>query len=161
MSGTPPSDSDAPDDPEPIRESYRRGRSRVAGVAAAATVLVAAGWAFLRTRPTRVTIGGPSMAPTLLPGDWVLVVRPGAYHRNDVVVVEHPGRPGFEMVKRLVAMPGDRVGERTLGTDEYWVEGDFERASTDSRQFGPVTGEELRAKAVLIYAPPGRRRLVR
>jgi signal peptidase I len=101
------------------------------------------------------------MAPTLVPGDWVLVVSPRAYRRHDVVVVEHPGRPGYEMVKRLVAVPGDRVGERTLGPDEYWVEGDFEKASTDSRQFGPVTRDELRARAVLIYWPPGRRRLVR
>lgn len=101
------------------------------------------------------------MAPTLLPGDWVLVVSPRDYARDDVVVVEHPGRPGYEMVKRIHGVPGEFVGTRELGLGEYWVEGDFAHASTDSRQFGPVTREELRAKAVLIYWPPGRRRLVR
>jgi type IV secretory pathway protease TraF len=102
------------------------------------------------------------MAPTLLPGDWVLVLTPRTYARGDVVVVEHPGRPGFEMVKRLTAVPGDRVeGDRRLGPDEYWVEGDHAPTSTDSRHFGPVTGEELRAKAVLIYWPAGRRRVLR
>jgi signal peptidase I len=45
--------------------------------------------------------------------------------------------------------------------DEYWVEGDFAQASTDSRQFGPVTREELKAKVLLIYWPLDRRRAVR
>jgi mitochondrial inner membrane protease subunit 1 len=92
------------------------------------------------------------MAPTLLPGDWVLVVTPASYRRGDVVVVEHPGRPGYEMVKRLVAVPGDVVAERRLAGDEYWVEGDGP-ASTDSRHFGPVTRDALRARAELVYRP--------
>ena len=102
------------------------------------------------------------MAPTLVPGDWALVVTPARYERGDVVVVEHPGRPGYEMVKRLVGVPGDRVadGSRSLATDEYWVEGDFEAASTDSRQFGSVTADELKAKVTLIYWPKERRRRV-
>jgi signal peptidase I len=130
-------------------------------VGALASVLAAAGWTFLRYRPSRVAIEGPSMAPTLLPGDWALVVTPRAYDRDDIVVVEHPGRPGYEMVKRVTGLPGDRVGERALGPDEYWVEGDMERASTDSRVFGPVTREELKAKVVLIYWPASRRQRVR
>ena len=66
------------------------------------------------------------MAPTLAPGDWALVATPSSYARGDVVVVEHPGRPGFEMVKRIVGVPGDVRDGRTLGADEWWVEGDFE-----------------------------------
>jgi len=96
------------------------------------------------------------MAPTLLPGDWVIVVTPSTYRRGDVVVVEHPGRPGYEMVKRLIAIPGDEVGERRLAPDEFWIEGDGP-ASTDSRHFGPVSRDALRARAELIYWPPGRR----
>jgi len=133
----------------------------VAGLLAGASVLVLAGWTFLRTRPSRVAIEGPSMAPTLLPGDWALVVVPRSYRQGDVVVVEHPGRPGYEMVKRLTGGPGDVVGDRTLGPDEYWVEGDFAQASTDSRGFGPVTRDELKAKVVLVYWPIERRRVVR
>jgi signal peptidase I len=101
------------------------------------------------------------MAPTLLPGDWALIVTPRRYRRGDVVVVEHPGRPGYEMVKRVLGAPGDRIGDRILGDDEFWVEGDLARASTDSRQFGPVTREELKAKVLLIYWPLERRRAVR
>lgn len=128
---------------------------------AGASVLVLAAWTFLRRRPSRVAIEGASMAPTLLPGDQALVIVPRRFGRDDVVVVEHPGRPAYEMVKRLVGLPGDLVGERVLAADEFWVEGDFAQASTDSRSFGPVTREELKAKVVLIYWPIERRRVVR
>jgi signal peptidase I len=117
--------------------------------------------AFMRYRPARVAIEGVSMAPTLLPGDWVLVVTPERYERDDVVVVEHPQRPGYEVVKRIVGVPGDTVGDRVLGDDEYWVEGDFAHRSTDSREFGPVSSANLKAKVVLVYWPLERRRLIR
>jgi nickel-type superoxide dismutase maturation protease len=133
----------------------------VSGGVAAAALIGAAAFAFARYRPARVAIEGVSMAPTLLPGDWVLVVTPERYERDDVVVVEHPQRPGYEVVKRLVGVPGDFVGDRVLGDDEFWVEGDFAQRSTDSRQFGPVPKDGLKAKAVLIYWPLERRRVVR
>jgi nickel-type superoxide dismutase maturation protease len=133
----------------------------VSGGVAAAALVGAAAFAFVRYRPARVAIEGVSMAPTLLPGDWVLVVTPERYERDDVVVVEHPQRPGYEVVKRIVGVPGDTAGDRVLGDDEYWVEGDFAQRSTDSRQFGPVPRHALKAKAVLIYWPLERRRAVR
>lgn len=101
------------------------------------------------------------MAPTLLPDDWLLVVTPDHFDRDDVVVVEHPQRPGYEIVKRLTAVPGDELDGRILGPDEYWVEGDFEEHSTDSREFGTVTSGQLKAKAILIYWPLERRQVVR
>jgi nickel-type superoxide dismutase maturation protease len=133
----------------------------VAGLTAAVSVAAGVTWACLRFRPQRVEIEGGSMAPTLAPGDWALAVTPRRFARGDVVVVEHPGRPGYEMVKRLTAVPGDRVGARVLGDDEFWVEGDHEPASTDSRHFGPVRSEALRARVLLVYGPGDRRRLVR
>jgi nickel-type superoxide dismutase maturation protease len=133
----------------------------VTGVAAAVAVLGATGADFVRFRPSRVAIEGASMMPTLMPGDWALVVSPRRYRRGDVVVVEHPGRPGYEMVKRLTAIPGDRVADRVLGSDEWWVEGDHPASSTDSRHFGPVTRDELKAKALLVYWPAQRRHVVR
>lgn len=101
------------------------------------------------------------MVPTLMPGDWALAVARRRFRRGDVVVVEHPGRPDYEMVKRVVGAPHDRVGERTLGDDELWVEGDRGDASTDSRHFGPVRQELVKAKVVLVYWPKERRRRVR
>ena len=49
------------------------------------------------------------------------------------------------------------MGERALGPDEWWVEGDFAAASTDSRAFGPVHEDGLMSKVVLIYWPKERR----
>lgn len=101
------------------------------------------------------------MGPTLIPGDWALAVAPRGLRRGHVVVVEHPARPGLEMVKRLVAMPGDTVvGQRMLGPDEWWVEGDDAARSTDSRQFGPVRRDAIVGKLRLVYWPPERRRLL-
>jgi signal peptidase S26 family len=101
------------------------------------------------------------MVPTLLPGDWALAVSGRRLRKGHVVVVEHPGRPGYEMVKRLTAVPGGSVGERVLGDDEYWVEGDREDASSDSRHFGPVRAEHLKARVLLVYWPKERRRRIR
>jgi len=64
-------------------------------------------------------------------------------------------------VKRLIGLPGSGVGGRELGDDEYWVEGDFAHHSTDSRAFGPLRSDQLKAKVVLVYWPLERRRLVR
>src|SRR3954468_8165868 len=98
-----PPPSDVPDEPsdeqssasdelpeEPELESYRRGRKAASGVGAGAALGVGAAFAFARYPPGRLAIEGLSMAPTLLPGDWALVVAPDRFHREDVVVVEHP-----------------------------------------------------------------------
>ena len=101
------------------------------------------------------------MLPTLRPDEWAVAVTPPSWRRGDVVVLAHPARKGFEIVKRLAAIPGDEVGGKILGPDEWWVLGDDPSASTDSRQFGPVSGDALQARVVLIYWPPGKRRFVR
>jgi nickel-type superoxide dismutase maturation protease len=153
MDMPPPSD-------RPMPETYHRGRKPFVGIGAGIVMAAGLAWACLRWKPSRVLIAGGSMVPTLAPGDWALAIPARNPKVGDVVVVEHPGRPGYEMVKRLVAHPGDQVGDRTLGRDEWWVEGDFAPASTDSRQFGPVRRDGLRGKVVLIYWPKERRRLM-
>jgi nickel-type superoxide dismutase maturation protease len=138
------------------RPPYHRLRTPLTAVGAVATVAALA-FALLRWRPSRVEIQGASMLPALLPGDWALAVGKRRYRVGDVVVVEHPGRPGYEMVKRLTGIPGQRIGERVLVDDEFWIEGDREEASTDSRHFGPVRREHLKAKVLLVYWPKERR----
>lgn len=101
------------------------------------------------------------MAPTLEAGDWLLATSPGRLRRGHVVVVEHPEHPGFEIVKRVVGVPGDLAPDgRTLGPDEFWVEGDDATASTDSRQFGALGRRHVVGRARLIYWPRERMRLL-
>lgn len=101
------------------------------------------------------------MSPALEPGDWALAVAAGRLRLGDVVVIEHPTRPGFEVVKRIVAVAGELTADgRLLRSDEFWVEGDNPGASTDSRHFGPVTRDRIRAEVRLVYWPPPRRRIL-
>lgn len=123
--------------------------------------MAVAAYAFLRWKPFRVEVSGPSMRPQLEPGDWAVAFAVSRFRRGDVVVVEHPRRPGMEMVKRVVAVPGDVAPDgRVLDHDEFWVEGDSAEGSTDSRQFGPVRRGHLRAQVRLVYWPPERRSLL-
>ena len=93
------------------------------------------------------------MAPALQDGDWLVALRMGRVVPHRLVVVEGPGRPGFELVKRVTGVPGDARGGIVLGRDEYWVTGDREAASTDSRSFGPVRRSAIRGRVVLRYRP--------
>ncbi len=113
----------------------------------------------LRWRPFRVEVQGRSMAPTLAPGDWVVAVRGRRPRLGDVVLVEHPERPGFELVKRVTGVPGTALTDgTTLGSDEWFVEGDAPDSSTDSRHFGHVTGEAIKGRIAAVYWPPSRTR---
>jgi signal peptidase I len=102
------------------------------------------------------------MAPTLAPGDWVLATSVRRVRRGDVVVLEHPSRPGLEVVKRVTGVAGDPAPDGgILGPDQVWVEGDNPVGSTDSRHHGPVAHGTVRARVRLIYWPPSRRGIVR
>ena len=96
------------------------------------------------------------MEPTLRAGDFLVAVRSGRVGRGALVVVEHPKRPGFEMVKRVEALPGERVGGRILGPGEYWLVGDRPDASTDSRAFGPLRLAAILGVVRFRYWPPSR-----
>lgn len=118
--------------------------------------LVTGGLAWAWWRPFRVVVEGDSMEPTLSPGDQLVAVRPRRLRRGDVVVVR-PAERGFEMVKRLAGLPGDRLAGRTLGAGEHWVVGDRPGRSTDSRSFGPVRSSEVTGVVRFRYLPrPGR-----
>lgn len=66
------------------------------------------------------------MLPTLRDGDWIVSRRDGRARPGDVVVLERPDRPGLLIVKRVAE----------VGPDGFWVLGDHQAASTDSRAFG-------------------------
>lgn len=85
----------------------------------------------------------PSMQPTLLPGDQLVVHYGGRVRAGDVVILRHPLRHDLLIVKRLV----DR---REAG---WWVQGDNPVVRNDSREFGAVPDDLLVAKAWLRVRP--------
>ncbi|WP_267884815.1 nickel-type superoxide dismutase maturation protease [Streptomyces sp. NRRL S-87] len=90
-----------------------------------------------------VEVSGPSMVPTLLDGDWLLVrygapVRPG-----NVVILRHPFQQDLLVVKRAT--------ERREGG--WWVLGDNAFAGGDSTDYGTVPEEFVLATVRLRYRP--------
>jgi hypothetical protein len=104
------------------------------------------------------------MLPSLRPGDWLLAVAGPLPRRGSLVVVEHPLKPGFEMVKQIDHLPGETIPghePQTLGPDEYWLVGTNEGASTDSRALGPIADRRIRGVVLLRYRPLRRFALLR
>jgi nickel-type superoxide dismutase maturation protease len=139
-------------------KTYHRLRRWTSAIAASAAV--AGLLAMRRWRPATVEVRGGSMAPTLVAGDWALVVQARRIRVGDVVIVRSPDRPELELVKRVTARPGDAVSQGVLPPERWWVEGDDPSASTDSRRFGAVGRSDIRARVLAVYWPPERRRLV-
>ncbi len=105
-----------------------------------------------RWRTRRVVVADASMAPTLRPGDRLLVDR-GAYRAappeiGDIVVLVDPERPDRWLVKRVAAV------DPASGTLE--VRGDARDVARDSRQFGPVPLRSVLGRAFRRYHPRDR-----
>ncbi len=87
----------------------------------------------------QVKVIGPSMEPTLKNGQICIAVkgnflaRPGA-----IAVFAHPARSELLEVKRLVYKTGGK----------WWVAGDNESESSDSRDFGTI--ESAAIKGIVI-----------
>lgn len=96
----------------------------------------------------RVVVTGPSMAPRLVEGDRLLVLRTGArrLQAGHMVAVRDPRDESRVLVKRVsVVRRGD-----------VEVLGDNPAASTDSRTFGPVANRLVLGRVVYRYHPPTR-----
>ena len=118
---------------------------RTAVLTALAALGAGAAWAV-----RRVEVTGDSMAPALLPGDRLLLLRLGLgrVRCGDVVAVRDPRDvDGRVLVKRVAALPGDGMV----------VLGDNLAASTDSRTFGAVPRSLLLGRCIWRYAPESRR----
>ena len=94
---------------------------------------------------------GESMAPTLT-AHQLVVVDERAYgrrspRRGELVAVRPPALGGQAVVKRLIGLPYERVTRDAqtwqLGAQEFFLLGDHEARSVDSRRFGPVTRQAL------------------
>lgn len=93
-------------------------------------------------------VSGPSMTPTLVDGDRVLVRYGGAIRPGSVVMLAHPTRDDLLLIKRAVRRQRD---------GRWWVLGDNPYAGGDSTDFGAVPAELIAARALLrVAAPPPR-----
>jgi nickel-type superoxide dismutase maturation protease len=82
---------------------------------------------------------GRSMDPTLKDGEVVLVDRDAEIKVGDIVVAKHPLEQNLEVVKRV-----QRINER----GHFYLIGDNQDESTDSRHYGAVTKEYIKGKVV-------------
>jgi signal peptidase I len=111
-----------------------------------------------------------------------IAYRVGEIHPGDVVVFQYPRDPSKSYIKRVIALPGDKLRidhgrvyvngklltepyvperfaddrsqpEMVLRPHEYWVMGDHRSISSDSRDFGPVDRGLIYGKAAFVYWP--------
>ncbi|MDY6867764.1 MAG: signal peptidase I [Chloroflexota bacterium] len=120
-----------------------------------------------------IIVSGYSMAPTYRNGQVLLMKRfGGKYEYGDIVILKRSDQKDF--VKRIIGLPGDVINLKegkimrngieltpytcdedvsvtyALGEGDYFVIGDNYKDSTDSRQFGPVTRDNLLGKIISI-----------
>ncbi len=100
--------------------------------------------------------------------------------RGDVVVFHYPLDPSREFIERIIGIPGDTVAITanqvlvdgvllrepyisrpvntknltiTVGTDQFFVMGDNRPSNSDSRDWGPISGNLIVGKAMLVLWP--------
>ena len=131
-------------------------------------------------------IRGRSMEPTLHDGDRVILLKLAPdilpIERGDLIIFAHPRQPDRDLVKRVIAIGGDRVhithgkiyvngrlspyslytrchhaGENEWDVPEgaYFVLGDNRANSQDSRDFGCVAHDLVKGKVWFRWWPLG------
>ena len=123
----------------------------------------------------------PAQLLALLPKGDDAVLRPfGIPNRGDIVVFRYPRDPSRDFIKRVVALPGEKIEVRSgvvyvndqrldepyvlenptysreasvVPEDNYFVLGDNRNNSSDSHVWGPVPLENIIGKAWLSYWP--------
>jgi signal peptidase I len=143
-----------------------------------------------------VTIGsfkvyGTSMLPTVEEGEYIMVSKAayffGQPHRGDIIVFDSPQDSKTDLIKRIIALPGDTVEIRDdkvtvngtplaepytlepphylvlpeeIPAEHYFVLGDNRNNSSDSHRGWTAPRQNIVGKAWITYWPPYRWRLI-
>jgi signal peptidase I len=105
----------------------------------------------MRRRLAVVAVIGPSMQPTLVPGDRVLVRRVGIgdIRAGQIVVIEKPGDDGVWLAEPRRRPTGQRewmikrVAAQVVTSCKLVVLGDNPARSMDSRQIGYIPADRV------------------
>lgn len=89
-----------------------KGRLRRKNVSYAIIFFLAAGVIYLLVieEIRFFLVPSKSMKPTLIAPEYIVTLSDARYDRGDIVVIEDPLAEGQYLVKRIVALGGDRVG---------------------------------------------------
>lgn len=154
-------------------------------------VLVVVAWlaAGASMPPHAVIVRGRNMAPTLMPGDRILVNAGGRPERGAIVVFEDPTHQYSGLIGRIIATEGQTIElgkdgavriDGSLAIEPYvdhrptypldsavtyplkvptgcvWIMGDNRPDSGDSREYGPVTVNDIIGVAAVRWWPLAR-----
>jgi len=138
----------------------------------------------------RVRVLNISMQPTLVEGNIIMVnklaYKFGEFQTGDVIIFHAPNNREEDFIKRLIGKPGDTVvvkngqvfvnavalvepyiaappeysGTWQVPEDAVFVLGDNRNQSSDSHSWGFVPVSDVVGKALVVYWPPDRIKLV-
>ncbi len=88
-------------------------------------------------------VEGSSMQPQLKAGDLIFLLKTQNLKVGQIAIAKRPDRPNLLVIKRVKAVT----------KNGYWLEGDNQSESDDSRIFGEVENELVLGKFLFKYWP--------